>query len=191
MSSQEEKFDGLFMTAVQGSQGINNFFNNMFSFLRRKTDFFTAPEQSRKIVVDTLEEHIRTFQEDKAREAALKAKQEQERKKREAKEAEEAAKRKQGGSQAQVEEVTDEEAERIMKEQEAKRKRAEEGEDEKMSESPKKEGDGDKEDEKEDDKDKGAIPNSGNGGDTDKYRWTQTLEELTVFVPLPDNITSK
>ena len=100
MSGADEKFDGLFMTAIQQSQGIDNFFNNLFSFMRRKTDFFTAPEQSRKIVVTSLDEHMRTFQEDKQREAALKAKQESEKKKREAKEAEEAAKRKLGESQA-------------------------------------------------------------------------------------------
>ena len=79
-----------------------------------------------------------------------------------------------------------------MKEQEAKKKAAQEKPDEKMtdSESPKKEGE--EEDKKEeDDKDKGAKPNSGNGGETDKYKWSQTLEELTVFVWLPDNVTSK
>ena len=59
---------------------------------------------------------------DKAREAALKAKEQEEKRKREAKAAEDAAKRKQGESTAQVEEVTDEEAERIIKEQEAKKK---------------------------------------------------------------------
>lgn len=100
MSGADEKFDGLFMTAIQQSQGIDNFFNNLFSFMRRKTDFFTAPEKSRTIVTSALDEHVRTFQEDKQREVALKAKQEQEKKKREAKEAEEAAKRKLGESQA-------------------------------------------------------------------------------------------
>jgi hypothetical protein len=92
--------------------------------------------------------------------------------------------------------VTDEEAERIMKEQEAKKKAGtteKKGDDEKMdepkSESPKKEGED--EEKKEDEADKGAKPNSGNGGETDKYKWTQTLEEVTVFVWLPDGVSSK
>ena len=34
-------------------------------------------------------------------------------------------------------------------------------------------------------------PLPGNGGYTDKYRWAQTLEELTVNVNLPDNVEAK
>lgn len=179
------------MTAIQQSQGIDNFFNNLFSFMRRKTDFFTLADKSKDIVNQALEKHLKDYIDDKAREAALKAKEQEEKRKREAKAAEEAAKRKQGESTAQVEEVTDEEAERIIKEQEAKKK---ETDDAKMkSDSPKKEGEDDEEEEGKDDKkeDKGMKPNSGNGGDLDKYRWIQTLEEVTVFVKLPDNITSK
>ncbi len=179
------------MTAIQQSQGIDNFFNNLFSFMRRKTDFFTLADKSKDIVNQALEKHLKEYVDDKAREAALKAKEQEEKRKREAKAAEEAAKRKLGESTAQVEEVTDEEAERIIKEQEAKKK---ESDDAKMkSESPKKEGEVDEDEEGKDDKkeDKGIKPNSGNGGDLDKYRWIQTLEEVTVFVKLPDNITSK
>lgn len=39
----QEQFDGLFMTVLQRSEGINNFFDNFFSFLNRKTDFFANP----------------------------------------------------------------------------------------------------------------------------------------------------
>lgn len=76
MSSNEERFDGLFMTAIQQSQGIDNFFNNLFSFMRRKTDFFTLADKSKLIVSKALEEHLKAYTDDKQREAALKAKQE-------------------------------------------------------------------------------------------------------------------
>jgi len=95
--SQEERFDGLFMTAVQQSQGIENFFNNLFSFMRRKTDFYTYDDKAKDIVNKPLNEHLRIFKEDKVKEAALKAKQEHEKKK---KEQEEAAKRQTGESSA-------------------------------------------------------------------------------------------
>lgn len=89
-----------------------------------------------------------------------------------------------GESQATIEEVTDEEAERIMKEEAKKKERLAKGEEEKEESSEA------KTDEEKEKSDK-QQPNSGNGGETDKYRWTQTLEELTVYVKLPDSITSK
>ena len=53
--NNEDRFDGLFMTAIQQSQGIDNFFNNLFSFMRRKTDFFTLADKSKTIVLSSLD----------------------------------------------------------------------------------------------------------------------------------------
>ena len=38
---------------------------------------------------------------------------------------------------------------------------------------------------------KGQLPNSGNGGRTDKYVWEQTLGEVTVNIEIPEGTTSK
>jgi hypothetical protein len=52
MSIEEEtRFDGLFTSAIQNSRGIDNFFDAMFSFMRRKTDFFTQEKLSTEKVM--------------------------------------------------------------------------------------------------------------------------------------------
>ncbi len=38
----DQKIDGLFMTGLQSVNGIEPFFDCLFSFLRRKTDFFSS-----------------------------------------------------------------------------------------------------------------------------------------------------
>jgi len=49
------------------------------------------------------------------------------------------------------------------------------------------------EEKKDDDEDagKGQLPNSSNGGNTEKYNWGQTLNEVTVNAYLPDGTLSK
>jgi hypothetical protein len=61
---QEDKLDGLFMTAVQQSQGIDNFFNHLFGFFGRKTDFFTKEETAMTTVNQHLTRHIQLFKGD-------------------------------------------------------------------------------------------------------------------------------
>lgn len=43
-----EQFDGLFMTVLQKSEGIDNFFDAFFGFLNRKTDLYADPSKDLK-----------------------------------------------------------------------------------------------------------------------------------------------
>ena len=88
--------------------------------------------------------------------------------------------------------MTDEEAERFLKEGSAESDsiKTEEKKDEVKKEEEA--AAADKNEEEEDEDEKGKIkPNSGNGADLDKYTWTQTLEELEVRVPLPMALRSR
>ena len=49
MSEQNEEFDGLLMTVIQKARGIENYFNAVYGFLFRKTDFFSNPTKSKEI----------------------------------------------------------------------------------------------------------------------------------------------
>ena len=107
-----DKFDGLFMTAVQQSQGIDNFFDNMFSFFARKTDFFSQEERAMTTVNQHLTRHIQAFNADKQKQEEIERRKKEAQAKaaaeRAAKEAE--AKAKQEAEESQCVEVTEEEA---------------------------------------------------------------------------------
>jgi hypothetical protein len=60
----DERFDGLFMSAIQQAQGINNFYDAMFSFMRRKTDFFSQDDSSFETVKMNFEKHRVLFKAD-------------------------------------------------------------------------------------------------------------------------------
>lgn len=84
------------------------------------------------------------------------------------------------------EEVTDEEAAKIMKEEEAKKaakvaKTMAQFEEKKLVEG----------DDKEDDKEKGVIPNAANGSKTDKYEWGQALDSVDVNIWLEEGFNTK
>jgi hypothetical protein len=70
----EERFDGIFMNIVQQSQGIDNFFDNLFGFMGRKTDFFTQEAQALTTVTKSLTRNIDLFKKEHARKEALERK---------------------------------------------------------------------------------------------------------------------
>jgi len=75
--SEDTRFDGLFMSAIQQCQGIDNFYEAMFSFMRRKTDFFSMEDRSLQIVTTALQKHARLFKEDLHRQELIKRKKEE------------------------------------------------------------------------------------------------------------------
>ncbi len=196
-SQENVQLDGCFMQALQqGTGGIDGFFLNLFGFLRRRTDFFQMDDKCMETVKKNFETQLVLYKDDKVRQAALVKKREEERAKEQQKQAEAKAKKEaevknaakaQTDTSATCEEVSEEEAERIMKEEAARKaamesgEAAEEGAVDKKEEKKKEDGDGEKASNKQ-------QPNAGNGGTTDKYEWIQTLDEVTVFIPLPDKI---
>jgi N-terminal conserved domain of Nudc./CS domain len=177
----EEKFDGMFMTIVNDSKGIEGFLSNFFSFMRRKTDFYSTPDKGKEYVLRYFEEQNQIYKDNKRKEEQkAKAKEEQKRKEEQKKKEEEAKKN------AKVVEITDEEAEQIIKNQNKPEPPKPVEKKPEASEETKEEA---KEEGKDDD-DKGLIPIN-NGGITERYIWTQSLREVTMNIFIPDNVPSR
>lgn len=85
---------------------------------------------------------------------------------------------------SKCEEVTDEEAAKIKDD----KKKADGGY---KTDEKKKEKDGDADVIKDDDEDTKEPAPEGNGGKTDKYTWTQTLQALEVYVPVRPGVKAK
>jgi hypothetical protein len=49
--NEENKFDGILMTIIQQKGNIDGFFDSVFGFLRRKTDFFANQKKAEEIIV--------------------------------------------------------------------------------------------------------------------------------------------
>jgi len=163
MGDNEERYDGMLLGLAQQQQGIEPLLDTVFSFLRRKTDFFTgaADGVAEETVMRVVRKQSALAVKDKAGEAERKAKSAAASKKKaeekKAKKAAEEAKKKAAAAAAEG---------------------AEGAEDE------------DDDGGREDSAVKGPVP-VGNGGTTEHYVWTQTLSEVTVNVPMPAGTTGK
>uniref|UniRef100_A0A0K8SWN1 Nuclear migration protein nudC n=1 Tax=Lygus hesperus TaxID=30085 RepID=A0A0K8SWN1_LYGHE len=160
-----------------------NLLNTFFSFLARKTDFYSGatPEASKKLLLDTYLKY-----QPKAAEYKAKKKEESEEldKKRKEREARARAEEEALAREPKVKELTDEEAAKLQAQLDEKKDKPE---------VPGPAGDKEEDttktidvaDDEEDEKEKGKLaPNAGNGCDLPNYKWTQTLQEIELRIPL-------
>ncbi|XP_077447080.1 nuclear migration protein nudC isoform X2 [Stigmatopora argus] len=193
MADEEEKYDGmLLIMAQQHEGGVHELINTFFSFLRRKTDFFTGGDSgaAEKIVNEAFANQNKLAKDAHREKQKKQDKDKKEKAKRAAQLAEEEERKKKDQDPPRIQELTDEEAEKLQTELE--KKNDEETKKEAVNNSN--EGDKEKESdtEEEDEKDKGKLkPNMGNGADLPAYKWTQTLSEVDLTVPFDVNFRVK
>nr|CAG4641910.1 EOG090X0AH4 [Eurycercus lamellatus] len=176
-----DSFDGILLSVAQQHEGgVHELLDTFFSFLCRKTDFYTGAgiNAAEKLVLEKFNKYRGKADEELAKKKAEMEERERkvkERKEREKQEAEAAA----SLEKPKIVEITDEEAEAIQKQNETK-----------MVEDP--ESKSEKAEEEEDPADAGKMkPNAGNGCDLDRYCWTQTLSDIEVRMPLKAGLRSR
>jgi len=187
-----DRFDGILLSIAQECEGgVQEMMDIVFSFLARKTDFYTggSHDAAEKLVMEKFRKHGESARKELAKKKAENEEIDRKRKERREKEEREAAAEKKessaaaGGDDSRFCEVTDEEANKIEEEEKKKKEAAKKSPE---VEKPKPEENGaTKESEEEDEDDKGKLkPNSRNGADLENYNWGQTLEEIELRVPL-------
>jgi len=185
MPAQMDKFDGVLLSIAQECDGgVQEMLDVIFSFLARKTDFYTGggEDAAEKLVLEKYKKHGKTAWDEAAAKRAKNLA--EDKKRRERREKEERELKEQQQQSSQIMEVTEEEAKRIEAEEKAKKSPPP------VVEAKKEEKKED--DEEEDEADKGKMkPNDGNGADLDKYSWTQTLQEIELRIPLGGAYKSK
>jgi hypothetical protein len=186
-SKAVDKFDGVLLSIAQECEGgVQDMLDITFSFLARKTDFYTGSTESaaEALIMDKFRKHGATAREEKARKKAENEAKDRQMRERRKKEEEEAAVASSSES-AQICEVTDEEAKRIEEEEKEKKKmKMEEAVVDKTAVAKEEEKEK-KGEEEEDEDEKGKMkPNARNGADLPRYSWGQTLEEIELRVPL-------
>lgn len=176
----QAEFDSFLLALAQQLEGgIQELLSTFFSFLARKTDFYTgaSSEHSKKLLLDVFHKYQATAVETKAKKQEENQEIDRKRKEREAKiRAEEAA----SSKEPKIKELSNEEAEKLQAELDKKKNEAKNPVPE-----PKPVDVQLPDEEEEDEKEKGKmVPNAGNGCDLPNYRWTQTLQEIELRVPL-------
>jgi len=175
-----DKFDGVLLSIAQECEGgVQEMLDVIFSFLARKTDFYTGGDDgaAEKLVLEKYRKHGKAALEEKKKKKMRHEEADKKMKERREKEEKELS------EQPKIQEVTEEEALKI--EAEEKAKKAPEKTEPVVPTSNGTAAGGDNKEEEEDEADKGKLkPNDRNGADLDQYNWGQTLEEIELRVPL-------
>ncbi|XP_047527101.1 nuclear migration protein nudC [Vanessa atalanta] len=183
MSNDPEKFDSMLLAMAQQHEGgVKDLLGTIVSFLARKTDFFTGGKDGEweKIVKDTFYKHAKKAQEEADK--IKKEKEEADRRLKDIQQKKEQERLARDFEPATVKELTEEEAVELQEDIDKDAKNKNENGSGDVAATDAEMADAAEED---DPKEKGKLkPNSGNGCDLEHYRWTQTLEEVELRVPL-------
>jgi len=196
----DERFDGLYLNVAQTTRGIEPLLDTVFSFLRRKTDFFAGPPGADDgpgaaiaKVNDVLRKHAERYQEDTVAKKNKKVKQQAVQKakslkisKRTEPDEEIIEMENDGGFDASTPSTSQKPVISSLKSStlETSKKEPLKEEIPKTPDTTKDAGDGNTENEEEND---GPPPAENGGTVPDRYVWTQTLAELTLNVSVPEN----
>ncbi|CAH0479187.1 unnamed protein product [Peronospora belbahrii] len=175
--SETDRFDSMLLAIAQSQHGIEPLLDTVFSFLRRKTDFFSGAKP--QVIEDTVLKSVRKQASLAEKDQLYKKQQEQKKRqkqealrkgsdldKKQKKETENDTK-----SSSRFEEITDDDD------------KIETTNTKKSSKETKIAADKAGED--------NGPPLVGNGGQTDKYVWTQTLQEAQVNFAVPEGTKSR
>jgi hypothetical protein len=187
----DDRFDGLYLNVAQAAQGIEPLLDTVFSFLRRKTDFFKGPpgsgdkgtEAAIEKVHEVLQKHADLYLKEQQK---LKKKTTETAKPKKKKVEEESVIEmgKDGGFDASEEKSTAKKTSPVAASQEEPKKT---DVPKKISQEEPEKSDVSKKSEPSDSDDPGPPP-EGNGGMVEgKYVWTQTLSEVNANILVPDN----
>ncbi|KAL8452917.1 hypothetical protein Emag_002134 [Eimeria magna] len=186
-ASMDSRFDGLFGTVAEQAGGIEPLFDYFFGFLCRKTDYFTVSQATCKDLLDkSFKKWVQKAKEKEERERIERARKlEQEQRKqqqqRQQQQQQQKAQPMDLEDRPKVEELTEEEEAAFSGKQEAAGVGAEAASSAPGAKFEETKGDASE------DEDTPPRP-EGNGGTTDKYRWTQTLEAVDVYVPVGSGV---
>jgi hypothetical protein len=205
---EETRFDGLYLNVVQSKRGIEPLLDSMFSFLRRKTDFFDGPTGTTSDgttiaiskVMEVVQKHANIYKNDK-----LAAEAKQKNKKRTKKVVDKVTNpttpkpdesdvielgndgkfdASAAPSSSEISQPNDPSPSPTIANIDEPSKASDDGD---ADQKPKADTET-----KDDNEDKRGPPPIGNGGTVDgKYTWTQILSEVVVTVPLPPNTRGK